>query len=252
MTDVRIQIVNYKTKSYLFECLDSMRNELEQARFSFSFAILDNASGDDLSDIPDTFPWLKNLEIIRGDKNLGFGTGHNLLAKRGEADCLLLLNPDLKFIEPDTIGRLLRKMKNEEIQVIGPRLIDTEGITQTWDHGGWHATIYWLGTMIGKKRGRVNKNHRRVPWVSGAFLLVRKGLFDRIGGFDEEFFLHAEELDLCDRIRDTGGEILYMPSVSVSHVGGVVTKTSEWRPKSMLLLLKKRIRRIAPFHGNRM
>jgi GT2 family glycosyltransferase len=244
MLDLRIQIVNYRTKQYLIDCIESMREELEQADFSYSFALLDNASDDDLSDIPERFPWLKNTEIIQGDKNFGFGAGHNVLAKRGDAKYLLILNPDLKFIEPDTIGRLLRAIKETGSQVVGPRLITTEGVTQAWDHGGWHATIQWLHSLIGKRSKNENRKNQDVPWVSGAFLLLGKARFSEVGGFDEDFFLHQEELDLCDRIRDRGGNILYCPTVSISHVGEVVTNKSGWRPKSIRLLMKKRARRI--------
>lgn len=244
MIDLRIQIVNYKTKPYLIDCLASMREELEQADFSSSFAILDNASGDNLSDIPSKFPWIRNLEIIQGMKNLGFGAGHNLLAKRGDAEYLLILNPDLKFIEPDTIGRLLRTVKETRSQAVGPRLVTLDGVTQAWDHGGWHATIHWLRSLFGKRIGHVVGKARETTWISGAFLLVEKELFDHIGGFDEDFFLHQEELDLCDRIRDQGGKIVYDSSVSAMHVGEVVTKKSDWLPESMRKLARKRIARI--------
>lgn len=244
MPDLHIQIVNYKTKSYLIDCIASMREELEQADFSYSFAILDNASGDDLSDIPERFAWLKNTEIIQGDKNLGFGAGHNVLAKRGDAKYLLILNPDIQFIESDTINRLLRTIKETRSQIVGPRLVTKEGFTQTWDHGGWHATIHWLRSLLGKRIGHVVGKARETPWISGAFLLVEKELFDHIGGFDEDFFLHQEELDLCDRIRDRGGKIVYDSSVSAMHVGEVVTKKSDWLPESMRKLAKKRVARI--------
>lgn len=241
MNDLHIQIVNYKTKQYLIDCIASMREELEQADFSYSFAILDNASGDDLSDIPERFPWLKNTEIIQGDKNLGFGAGHNVLAKRGDAKYLLILNPDIQFIESDTINRLLRAIKETHSKIVGPRLITQDGVTQAWDHGGWHATAYWLGTLLGKRSTNAATGDRCASWISGAFLLIKKSVFDLLGGFDEEYFLHYEDLDLCDRIRDVGGKILYIPSVRVTHIAGVITNVAKWRRTSIGILRRKRL-----------
>src|SRR3989304_5605216 len=99
MDTLRIQIVNYKTKSYLLECLASLSDDLATFQESYSVAILDNASGEDLSDIPATFPKILRVEIVQGEQNLGFGGGHNVLAQLGEAEYLLLLNPDTKIIE---------------------------------------------------------------------------------------------------------------------------------------------------------
>ncbi|NTW89659.1 MAG: glycosyltransferase family 2 protein [Candidatus Moranbacteria bacterium] len=243
MLDLRIQIVNYRTKQYLIDCIVSIREELEQADFSYSFAILDNASGDDLSDIPERFPWLKNTEIIQGDKNLGFGAGHNALAKRGDAKYLLILNPDLKFIEPGTIGRLLRAIKETGSQVVGPRLITTEGVTQAWDHGGWRGILYYWKSVIGIRETVVETKNRQVPWVSGAVFLIDKISFETVSGFDEEFFLYAEELDLCDRVRMNGNTITYAPSISVMHYGGVAANRNDWILGSTVRLYKNRVLR---------
>ncbi len=227
MNDLRIQIVNYRTKQYLIDCIESMREELEQADFSYSFALLDNASGDNLSDIPERFPWLKNTEIIQGDKNLGFGAGHNVLAKRGDAKYLLILNPDLKFIEPDTIGRLLRAIKETGSQVVGPRLINAGGKVQAWDHGEIRGIIARLAVSFGSDYWRKRKSPAPATWVSGAVMLISKEWFDNVGGFDDHFFLYKEENDLCLRIREIGGRVIYDPTVNVFHHSSVVAKKSE-------------------------
>ena len=99
MDDIRIQIVNYKTRKYLLECLDSFFNDLRDSSLFYNVAALDNASGDDLSDLTSIFPD-KKLSVTMGAENPGFGEGHNILARNQEARYLLLLNPDIKFIEP--------------------------------------------------------------------------------------------------------------------------------------------------------
>jgi len=121
MDDIRIQIVNFKTKRYLLECLASVAEDLKSFSDKYSVAILDNASGDDLSDLSSQFPQLK-IEIHQTEKNLGFGAGHNLLAKQGEAQWLLLLNPDMRFIQPETIRRLICCARDSQADVVGPRI----------------------------------------------------------------------------------------------------------------------------------
>ncbi|MEI7750185.1 MAG: glycosyltransferase family 2 protein [Candidatus Moraniibacteriota bacterium] len=244
MLDIRIQIVNYKTKPYLLDCIASMREELESASFSYSFALLDNASGDDLSDIPKRFPWLKNLEIIQGTKNLGFGAGHNLLAKGADEKYLLILNPDIKFIEPDTIRRLLDEMKRSRSQIVGPRLITAEGKRQAWDHGGWHGTMCYFKSACGINESRSDAKMRRSIWVSGAVFLIERNCFDRVSGFDEQFFLYAEEIDLCDRVRKNKGVVMYVPDINVLHLGGVVANRNDWLFGSTMRLYKNRFLRL--------
>lgn len=243
MNTLRIQIVNYKTKGYLLECLASLSNDLMSFQEGYSVAILDNASGDDLSDIPAKFPKLTNIEIVQADKNLGFGGGHNLLARRGEAEYLLLLNPDTKITEPNTIERLLAHARTARADVIGPRLITPQGTTQWWDHGELHGLRAWVALNSGNSYWREQTVPVGVVWISGAVFLIRKSLFDELGGFDERFFLYKEEEELCWRLREKGGKVLYDPTITVFHHGGVVAKKSEHMQKSVSYFLQKHFSR---------
>ncbi len=238
MDALRIQIVNYKTKSYLAECLASLSDDLATFQEDYSVAILDNASGEDLSDIPARFPKLANIEIVQGEKNLGFGRGHNMLARRGEAEHLLLLNPDTKITEPKTIERLLARARTGA-DVVGPRLITSQGSTQRWDHGELRGMRAWIALNSGNSYWHEQNVPTDVAWVSGAVLLIRKSRFDELDGFDERFFLYKEEEELCWRLREKGGRVLYDPTITVFHHGGVVAKKSEHMQKSVGYFLQK-------------
>ena len=228
MNDLRIQIVNYKTKQYLLECLSSLFKDLEGVTFSYTVAILDNASGDDLSDINSLFPG-KNIEIFMGEKNLGFGGGHNLLAQHKDARYLLLLNPDTTFIEPNTVSRLFEEIERISANaVVGPRLITKENKTQRWDHGEMKGFFAKIAMAMGESYWKEREKPLPVAWVSGAVFLIDKNTFDTLGGFDERFFLYKEEEDLCLRLRQKGGIVLYDPTISVLHYGSVVAKKSEY------------------------
>jgi N-acetylglucosaminyl-diphospho-decaprenol L-rhamnosyltransferase len=238
MDDLRIQIVNYKTKAYLLECLKSVFADLEGSSIAYHLAILDNASGDDLSDIKYLFP-KENIEVIIGQKNLGFGEGHNVLARNKKAHHLLLLNPDITFIEPNTIGRLMKDMQILSADVLGPRLVTKENKTQRWDHGELDGLIAIIASAMGRSYWKERRKALPVAWVSGAVFLIKKDRFDRMGGFDKNFFLYKEEEDLCLRIRQEGGTIFYDPTISIFHHGSVVAKKSEHMKKSRAYFMKK-------------
>ena len=110
MDDLRIQIINYRTKQYLIKCLASVIHDLRGSPVTFTIAILDNASGDDLADVKNLFPNIP-ISVFENQKNVGFGAGHNLLEKKTgtEARYLLLLNPDIKIQEGNTLTRLLER-----------------------------------------------------------------------------------------------------------------------------------------------
>jgi len=249
MDDVRIQIVNYKTKAYLLRCFETVFEDLKNVDFKFSIAVLDNAPGDDLSDVPRKFPG-QPIEIYQNEKNVGFGAGHNILAKHGGAVAseasekyLLLLNPDVEIIEPHTIERLLRRIKESKAAIVGPRLVTTEKhTTQRWDHGELSGFRAWVAQSTGHSFWKERKSVARVAWIYGAVFLIEKSWFDRLGGFDEKFFLYGEELELCFRLRALGGGIIYDSTITVFHHAGVVAKKSDYLRASNDYFLKKHFR----------
>ena len=110
--DLSIQIVNFNTKSYLINCLQSVFQNLSDSQLSFEINILDNNSNDDLSDLKSFFSdsQKESLKIYQSQKNLGFGGGHNYLAKNTKAKYLLLLNPDIVIEEKESIERLYKRI----------------------------------------------------------------------------------------------------------------------------------------------
>lgn len=241
MDKIHIQIVDYKTKSYLLDCLASVTDDLKSFDGEYSITILDNASGDNLSDILGLFSE-SNIRVLKSGKNLGFGGGHNFLAAQENARYLLLLNPDTKVVEANTITRLLHQIETFDAQVLGPRLITEQKTTQWWDHGELHGFWAWIGLNSGNSYWCEQKKVTEVAWVSGAVFLIEKKWFDNLGGFDERFFLYKEEEELCWRLREKGGKVIYDPTITVFHHGGAVAKKSEYMQKSVDYFLDKHFR----------
>lgn len=241
--DLRIQIVNYRTKSYLVECLRTLSGCVEDPDLHCSIALLDNGSGDVLTDLPPMFPgW--PLEIHQGEDNVGFGAGHNFLARLGEARFLLLLNPDARLLTPDTPRNLLRRAEELNVPVVGPRLVSDDGQTERWDHGeieGWRARLT-LRTGNSFWKDRAGSGPIPAAWVNGAALLIEKEWFDALGGFDEAFFLYKEDEELCWRVRERGGQVIHDPTESVYHRRGAVARKSEHLRASTDYFLHKHYR----------
>src|SRR3989338_1730679 len=242
MYDIQIQIVNYKYKKYLFECLESVSKDLAGVSFSYHIAVLDNASGDDLSDILTQFPSLKSVEVVQGVENKGFGAGNNLLAERANAEYLLLLNPDTKIIEPNTVVRMLEQIKSLHADVYGPRLIAEGNTTQWWDHGELYGFKAWIANLAASSHWEEQTKPVSAAWVSGAVFLLKKETYDSVGGFDENFFIYKEEEDLCYMLRKNGACIIYDPTVTIFHRGGVSARKEDHMQKSSAYFIEKHFR----------
>lgn len=240
MRDLVIQIVNYKTKKYLLDCLATVFRDLQDTKLSYLVTVLDNNSGDDLSDLGKLYP--HKLACYKSDKNLGFGGGHNLLAKKVQAKYLLILNPDIKIIEPRTIESLVARANKYKAQIFGPRLVTNKGLSQWWDHGELHGLLAWIALNNGLSYWKEQSRPIEVAWVSGAVFLMEKELFHELGEFDENFFLYDEELDLCWRAREGGAKIFYDPTISVLHRGGVVARREDHLPASRNYYIKKHLK----------
>lgn len=215
-----IQIVNYRTRSYLEQCLTTLVPDLDASGVRYEINLLENASGDTLDDLAAKYP---PSRVLTAERNLGFGGGHNRLASVTGARYLLILNPDVEFISAGTTSRLLAAIAADDaIRVVGPKLVGANGDAQRYDHGRLRGLRAQLALGGGHSYWRPTDVAQDVAWVSGAVLLIDRVTFSEVGGFDENLFLYKEDEDLCLRIRRAGGRIRYEPSITVRHLGSVV------------------------------
>jgi N-acetylglucosaminyl-diphospho-decaprenol L-rhamnosyltransferase len=216
--DVAVQVVNYRTRPQLEVCLETVLADL--AGLDHRVLVLDNASGDDLSDLAERFP---RVEFSFADHNAGYGAAHNRLAALNDAAALLILNPDTQIVEPRTVERLLAAL-GDGVVAVGPQLVDGDGAVDPRDHGELHGVRARIAQAAGHSHYRRRDEPADAAWVSGAACLVSRRAFETAGGFDPGFFLYKEEEDLFLRIRRQGGRVLYLPTVRVRHDGGVVAE----------------------------
>lgn len=220
---VAIVILNWNGKKYLEEFLPSVfLSEYD----NFKVVVADNHSSDDSID------FLKSnyadIKIISFKENFGFAKGYNLALTKVVADYYILLNSDVKvtknWIEP--MVSLLEE--NSSIAACQPKLLsykNAELFEYAGAAGGW---LDWYGYpfAMGRIFDVVEKDHgqydEQMPifWASGAALFIRANIFHAAGGFDNYFFAHQEEIDLCWRIQLLGYRIYSCPQAVVYHVGG--------------------------------
>lgn len=226
-----MQVVNYHSRSYLERCLATVVPDVERSGLEFEINLLDNASGESLDDLGERFPSCRTFEA---DSNLGFGGGHNLLATKTQAPYLLILNPDVEFVVPDTAARLLKVViSGGAVKAAGPKLVTADGGAQAYDHGQLRGIRAQIALRGGHSYWRETDTRQDVAWVSGAVLMVERDAFEGVSGFDERLFLYKEDEDLCLRIRQAGGRVIYEPAVVVRHVNSIVADRQAELPRAV-------------------
>jgi GT2 family glycosyltransferase len=215
-----VVIVKYRSEKYLPGCLASIKesrkgSELQSGRVEV--IIVDN-----------------------DEKNIGYGPACNKGAEKGRGEYLLFLNPDT-IVLPGSLEKMVEYLdKHPKVGVLGPQLLDETGeiipsssaiptplmtifsltfLAKLFSNNHW-SREYWYQDWD-------RKSEKEVGAVSGAALLIRKNLFEKLGGFDEKFFLYFEEVDLCKRVREAGFKIVFNPSIKVIHYGEKSTEKGE-------------------------
>ncbi len=221
MINVAIQIVNYKTKKYLPNCIESIINSLKDSAISYKILILDNNSGDNLEDMEEKYKD-KSVEFCYSPKNLGFGAGQNLLSKKLDSKYLLALNPDTE-VENSAIQIMFDFMESHpEAGMCGPRILLPE------KNLFFGKLIFWPKKFIGKEffeRFLKIKILKKLKYLEhspivGSALFVRRKAFEEIGGFDENLFLYFEEGDLANSLKKLGYKIFFIYDSAVIHFYG--------------------------------
>jgi GT2 family glycosyltransferase len=217
---VAVQVVNYRTLRYLERCVETVVSDLEASGVRYEVNLLDNASGDDLADLAARYA---GTRVFQSERNLGFGGGHNRLAAETEAPYLLILNPDVEVREAGSVERLLGVVRGgDRVVAVGPKLVGPHGTPQPYDHGRLHGVRAAIALKGGHGYWRATDVRQEVAWVSGAAMVLERAAFDAVGGFDEQLFLYKEDEDLCLRLREAGGRIVYEPAVRILHHESVV------------------------------
>ncbi|MCA1562157.1 MAG: glycosyltransferase family 2 protein, partial [Acidobacteria bacterium] len=229
--DIDVIIVNFNAGEHLRRCIASLDRTTDARRWHA--VVVDNASSDGSADFVAKHP---SVTLVRNEVNRGFGAAVNQAAATTRAPLLWLLNPDC-VVEPDALGKLEAVFaQHRDCAIAAPQLLNADGSVQASARGeptawtglfGRHGllTRFFPRSTVARRNLPAedlviaNREGAPVDWVMGACMLIRRDLFDRIGGFDERFFLYWEDADLCRRLRDRGFSTRYVPAARVVHAG---------------------------------
>jgi hypothetical protein len=221
--DLSIIFVNYNDRRHLEECLTSLqKNALS---FSHEIIVVDNASTDgSYEPVGHKF---REVRWISLSENAGFSKANNRGARESRGDFLLFLNTDT-VVPPGALTGLLENLRSDESAgAAGPALYRGRSKFQvsfgrSVDFFAQFRQKIFLNPYY-KIALKKSRKKRETGWLSAACFLCRRTAFERMGGFDENFFIYFEDIDLCLRMRKAGWKLIYLPRIAVFHEGGGAT-----------------------------
>jgi N-acetylglucosaminyl-diphospho-decaprenol L-rhamnosyltransferase len=189
--------------------------------------VVDNASTDDTAEVAER----AGVELVRLDQNLGLAAAINLGFRRTSGQGFALLNPDVRVSAAGDVERLARHLADERVGAVAPALVLPDDSLQ--DSARWTPTPFDLVArrITGEDRGAVRATEPvDVDWAVAAFLILQRSAFERIGGFDESYFLYFEDVELGHQLRAAGYTIVYDPTVRVRHDHAAASRGSLLAP----------------------
>jgi N-acetylglucosaminyl-diphospho-decaprenol L-rhamnosyltransferase len=213
---VSVLVVGYNSRAFLTDAIGAVGPAAQHHSYEIRF--VENGSDNSEAMVGELFP---HAVILPSQGNIGFGAANNYLAQGAAGDWLLLLNPDTE-LEPHAIDALLQAaQKNPEFGILGGISISRSGEALPISR----LSFPTFGSVL---RGAVGLGSVPLPpataaeivqvdAVSGGFMLISRKVWDRLGGFDERFFLYAEELDLCRRHGAIGGKVGLVLAARMIH-----------------------------------
>jgi N-acetylglucosaminyl-diphospho-decaprenol L-rhamnosyltransferase len=246
---VDVVVVSYNSREFLRDCVEPLVADPE-----LRVVVVDNASPDQ------SLEAVEGLDVLRvaRDWNAGFARACNEGWSHTSAPYVLFLNPDAR-IEPEDVRRLVAAVERDEnVAIVGPSVVGFDGtlahsqrrfltVPSIWAQAFFLHHVFpraaWTDGII--RNDELYAIPGSPDWVSGACLLARRSILQRLAGFDEAFFMYCEDQDLCRRARAAGFDVRYEPSAVAAHMGGA----SAPRAASFPVLVQSRRHYLAKHRG---
>jgi N-acetylglucosaminyl-diphospho-decaprenol L-rhamnosyltransferase len=227
--ELRVVVVTYSPGPSLEIFLASLRSATTAA---YEVVLADNGSDDG---VPQLASQASEVTLVETGGNLGYGRASNVGAGGSKAPWLLIVNPDVRWCEPGALDVLLAAGERwPEGGAFGPAIVTPDGALYpsaralpSLGRGIGHALAGWWWPSnpwtASYRKERGTPEEAPVGWLSGSALLMRREAFESVGGFDPQYFMYFEDVDLCDRLGRAGWSSIYVPSAVVEHTGGHAT-----------------------------
>lgn len=230
-----IIIINYNLAKEIEDCLNSLLLVLDSLKdFRYEIIIVDNNSPD--KKLPETERKFKrdNINFFYLEENVGFGKGCNYGFTKASGEYICFLNPDTIIKENIFLPILEVFKKDKSIGIVGPKQ-RTRSPFFDFSAGFYPNLLFELFNLFGVGvffegflvfwLTKIRKNKiLKVDWILGAAIFIKSRLFQSINGFDKDYFMFYEEVDLCKRVSNKGFKIIYCPQYSIHHIGSVSGK----------------------------
>lgn len=245
---VDIVIVNWNSDDYLEKCINSIFGPNNKICVNIVFIIDNNSKDSSL----DSIKLNDKIQIIRNEENLGFAKAANQGFKLSKAPYILLLNPDTQLLDSTLEDCIAFMKKNQDIDILGCCLLNDKGeITPSCARFPTPDKLFIDSTGLSKILPSVfnpailmtdwdHKTSRFVDQVMGAFMFMRHSVFEKIGFFDERFFVYYEDLDFSKRLSATEGKTFFNTDISAIHSGKGTTEAV--KPFRLFLNLRSRLK----------
>lgn len=247
-------IVAYNSCDFIPACLKSVRDACVD--IDAQVIVLDNGSEEPI--LPEIKAFFPEVLWIESKENLGFGKGCNLAEKQATKPFLFFINPDT-VVSRDSFCKMLDFMEaHPESGIVGSRILNEDGSLQLACRRSFPTTFSAISKTVGlaalfpksKLFASYNMTYAdpdevtEVDAVSGSFFCIRRNLYEQLCGFDEDFFMYGEDLDLCFRAKVAGYKNYYTPATNILHFKGQSCKTRRWKSyvdfyKAMIIFVRK-------------
>ena len=217
--ELSIIIVNYNGKHFLKDCIESIN--IYCSSISYEIIIIDNNSKDGSQKfIRSNY---SEIRLFEEKANLGFGEANNIGVKNAKGENILLLNNDTILLQD--IKLVVEEIKKKDIGAVGVKMLNgNKEYTLSVGKFPKPLNLLKLSNLNDKRKefitGNFNKRRYEVDWISGSFMMIKKENWDLVNGFDEDFFMYVEDVDLCKRISDLGEKIIFLSDISYIHFVG--------------------------------
>lgn len=222
-----IILLNYKRKELTAACIASVYKQYQKQfeKNEFELIVIDNFSEDDsVAFLKKTFPRkdYKNIYVIPNSENAGFGRGCNFGAQYAKGEYLLFLNNDTQVLDTGFLGMMDFLDARPRVGIVGGKM-ENENRTPQPSTGKFYTLYNATLMLLGLERFGIGYTSptaiKKVDWVSGSSLMIRRAIFEKIGGFDKEIFMYVEDVDICYRVKKIGYLTYFYPFVTITHVG---------------------------------
>jgi O-antigen biosynthesis protein len=264
-------IVNFNVKDFLAQALRTIRKSIDYAAqnrpgLESEIFVVDNASDDgSVEMLRSQFP---DVITIANKKNVGFAGANNVALAQSRGEFILLINPDT-VVQEDTVDVMISAFeKDPALGMAGCKILNPDGTLQLACRRGFptpwvaFAKISGLSLLLPKTKlfGRYNVTYRdpdesyEVDAISGSFMMIRRAVYEQVGGLDDTFFMYGEDLDWCYRIQKSGWKIFYIAETQIIHYKGESTRRSDIDEirtfyKAMSVFVEKNISRSPVIKG---